>query len=825
MIRNLLISAFRNLKKNKFFSFINIIGLATGMAVFLLIVQYVTFEKSYENFIPDAKNIYRVKLEVFLNKEQIMASAENYPGVAVAMKAEIPEVVSTARLYNMGYKNNVIITNKEARPDPIAFKQKRFLYADSSFLPMMNYPMVKGNTSALAEPFTAVISDTYAKMYFKNEDPIGKMLVLEDDDFNNEPVKVTGVFKELPVNTHLKFDVLISYKTLYGRFEGAQRRYNTGWFRKDMYTFVQLRDGTDPKIVEAKLPALIAKYKPELKERKTQEEFLSLQPLRDIHLKSDLAEEYEANGNSRIVLFMAIIGIFVLAIAWINYVNLSTARAVERAKEVGIRKVAGAYKSQLINQFLVESALVNLLSVIIGWGLVVLVLPYFNTLSGLALNFSYLIQPWFLLLIAVLWLVSSLLAGFYPALVLSSFKPITVLKGKLKNSTRGIVLRKGLVVIQFAASIMLIAGTFIVYRQLNYMMNRDIGMNINQVLVVDRPGIMDTSEARRNASVDAFKNELKKNVAVENVAASLMIPGKQREWKAMVKKYGDPNSDSVIARLNTMDYDFLETYKMKILAGRNFSTAYPNDEDTSMVITESVSRMLGYKTPQDALNKTVVIPQFGNATFIVVGVVNDYHQVSLKKAMDPTLFICSQYGGESYSIRFHAANANNVEQIIEHTRRAWANAFPGNPFEYFFLDDYFNRQYANERKFGKLFTSFAFLAIIIGCLGLFGLSAYTATQRIKEIGIRKVLGASVSDITTMLTKDFVKLVIVSIVIATPIAWLVMHNWLQEFAYRTAISWWIFAIAGLISLGIALLTVSYQAIKAALANPVKSLRSE
>ncbi|HET9433713.1 MAG TPA: ABC transporter permease, partial [Chitinophagaceae bacterium] len=339
MIQNLLLTAFRNLKKNKFFSLLNILGLAVGMAVFFLIAQYVRFERSYENFIPNRENIYRVKLETYGSNDLIMASAENYPGVGPGLKEEIPEVVSYARLYNQGYKNNVIITNKEAKPDPIAFKQRKFLYADSAFLPMMEYPMSRGDSrSALAEPFTAVISEKYAKMYFGRENPVGKTLHLQDDDSNNELVKVTGVFKDLPDNTHLKFDVLFSYKTLFGRYERGLERYGTGWFRKDMYVFIQLKPGTNPENVEARFPGIVDKYKPELKESQ-QKDVLSLQPLKDIHLLSELAEEPEPNGSARIVFFMGIIGIFVLVIAWINYVNLSTARAIERAKEVGIRKV------------------------------------------------------------------------------------------------------------------------------------------------------------------------------------------------------------------------------------------------------------------------------------------------------------------------------------------------------------------------------------------------------------------------------------------------------------------------------------------------------
>jgi len=824
MIQNLFLAAFRNLKKNKFFSFLNILGLAVGMAVFLLIAQYVKFERSYENFVPNRDNIYRISLSSYRSNELISASAENYPAVGPAVKSEIPGVVSYARLYNMGYKNNVIITNENAKPEPIAFKQRKFLYADSAFLPMMGYEMLKGNArTALAEPRTAVISEKYARMYFGNEDPVGKTLHMHDDDFNDELATVTGVFKDLPANTHLKFDVLFSYKTLYGRGGGAAR-YDQSWTRADMYTFVQLRAGVNPKIVEAKLSSIINKYKPQLKESH-ETEILALQPLKDIHLYSDLAEEPETNGNANIVFFINLIGIFVLIIAWINYVNLSTARALTRAKEVGVRKVIGAFKHQLIAQFLVEAALVNLFSLVIAYGLVLLSLPYFNTLSGLSLNTAYLFQSWFLVLLFLLWIGGTLLSGFYPAYVLSSFKPVTVLKGKLKSSTKGILLRKGLVVAQFMASVALIAGTFIVYSQLHYMLNQNLGMNISQVLVTNRPGIAPDEDNNRNAfkaGIDLFRDELKKSPDIEAVSASATIPGYQREYKTTIKNYGNKSDDSIEVRENSMDYDFLDVFKMNLVAGRNFSREYPKDPDTAVIITESASRLLGYKKPQDAVGKIISVPEFGNWKPVIVGVVNDYHQVSFKKPLEPTLFLCAPYDGEYYSMRI---NTNHLSQTIQHIQQAWANAFPGNPFEYFFLDEYFKQQYSNEQKFEKLFTTFAVLAIIISCLGLFGLSSYTATQRIKEIGIRKVLGASVINITSMLSKDFLKLVIISVLIASPVAWIVMNKWLETFAYRIDVSVWIFAVAGIIALFIALTTVSFQAIKAAVANPVNSLRSE
>lgn len=821
MIRNLLLTAFRSLKKNKFFSILNILGLAIGLSVFLLIAQYVTFERSFENFVPDAENIYRVSLTQHSGNEQIFSSAENYPGVALALKSDIPEVVDCARLYNMGYKNNVIITYEDAKPDPIAFKHRRFLYADSSFLTMMNYPMVAGDAqTALREPFTAVITERYAKMYFGNEDPIGKMLHMQDDDFNNELVRVTGVLKDVPLNTHLKFDILFSYKTLFTRFDQARSRYDQSWQRKDMYTFVRLAPGTNPTAVEAKLPALIEKYKPQLKERNIRET-LTLQPIRSIHLTSALAEEPETNGDQRIVMFLSMIGIFVLMIAWINYINLSTAKAMERAKEVGVRKVMGAFRFQLVRQFLVEASLVNLISVTVAVLVVWLSLPAFNSLSGLSLTASHLVQPWFIGLAALLWITGTLLSGFYPALVLSSFKPVVVLKGKLKNSISGILLRKGLVVFQFMTSVALIAGTLIVYRQLDFMLSRNIGMDIEQVLVVERPGIAPRDRTAFNSTVDVFRNELRKSADVQAISTSATIPGKQREYKATVKKYGAPDDESVTLRFNSMDYSFMDVFKMQLLAGRNFSEQFTNDPDTSVIISQSAARLLGYKTPEEVIGQTLSIPGF-QWDPIVVGVVNDYHQVSLKKSIDPAIFYCTAYNGEFYSIRI---KTGNISQTIDHVRQSWNKAFPGNPFEYFFLDDYFNQQYENERKFGKLFTVFAALAIAVGCLGLFGLSAYTATQRTKEIGIRKVLGSSESGIFTLLSTEYLKLVLISILLACPVVWILMSDWVNSFPYHTSISVWIFLVAGLLVLTVSLITVSYQTLKAARANPINSLRYE
>lgn len=824
MITIMLTRAYRNFIKNKFFSILNVLGLATGMAVFLLIAQYVTFEKSYEDFVPDASSIYRVRLDLYQNNEHIKATAENFPAAGPALLANLPEVISYARLYNMGYKNNVVITNEDAQPDPIAIKQRRFLYADSAFLPLMGYTLTAGDVStALAQPNTAVITQEYARRYFGAADPIGKSMRMQDDDGNNELVRVTGVLEAIPANTHLKFDILFSYRTLFGR-TGREpgygiSRYDQSWRRNDMYTYIQLRPGTDPQVLESKFPAIIDQQVPALKQA-NQRYVLSLQPLCSIHLTSNIAEEAEPNGDGRIVQFLGIIGLFVLGIALINYINLSTAKAMERAKEVGVRKVMGAVRFQLIRQFLVEAALINFLSIAVALAFVGAALPAFNTLSGLSLNIHHLLQPWFLVLTAVLWLAGSMLAGFYPAVVLSSFKPATILKGKLKNSARGIILRKALVVVQFMASVALIAGTFIVFRQLNYMMSQDIGVNIDQVLVVERPGIRPEYEAFTTA-IDVFRNELKKDPSVHSVSVSSLVPGMQREWKALVKPYGAPDDRLVSFRTNSMDYEFMDVFKMKLLAGRPFSREFTADPDTAAILTESAVKQLGFKDPASAIGHAITLPEWPFSP-VIVGVVNDYHQVSLKQSITPMFFSCSEYDGEYYSMHI---TTQDLPKTIAHVRAAWEKAFPGNPFDFFFLDDYFNRQYKNERQFGLLFTTFAVLALMIGCLGLFGLSAYTATQRTKEIGIRKVLGSSETGIFILLSREYIKLVLLATVLGMPLVYFLMDNWVKSFAYHTPVSPLVFLVAGVLVLFIALLTVSVQTFRAARSNPVDSLRYE
>ena len=824
MFKNYLQTALRNLLKSKFYSFINILGLAVGIAGCLLIAQYVIFEKSYDNFHHQAHQIYRVQLNMYQQGELVLASAENYPGAGPALKAELPEVVEYTRLYNIGYKNNVVVTYEDAPHGPVQFKHRQLMYVDSAFFSVFSFPLLSGNPqTVLVEPFTIAISESYAKRYFGEEDPMGKMLRLQDDDFNDELCKVTGVFKDIPYNSHLKFDVLISYNTLYNRGDFAKQRYDLTWGRKDFYTYILVKEGTDPAQLTAKFPAIIDKYSPGLEAQNRKDAFI-LQPLLNIHLHSDLAEEAEPNGNARVVYFLLIITCFILVIAWINYVNLSTARSMERGREVGVRKALGAFRHQLIKQFLFESLLVNLGAILIASLLVSLFLLPFNTLTGLQFSWvSFWSQAWVWGLLATLFLAGTLLSGLYPAFILASFRPASVLKGKVRAARHGILLRKALVVFQFVAAIVLVAGTAIVYQQLRHMFQQDLGFNIEQTLVLERPSIRPRDFNAQKNSIDNFKTELLRNPAIQKVAGAAFVPGHTRKFKFNFRKYGAPAEEAQAIRVNAVDYDFFDTFEMKILAGRGFSEDYTTDADTAIVITASAARLLGFDNIEESVGSTFTIDFGGQeGSMNVIGIVNDFHQVSLKEAVEPMVIFLDPFGAEYYAMK---VSTYNLPATIEYVQTTWNKVFPGNPFSYFFLDDYFNRQYQTDQRFGKLFGVFAALALFVGGLGLLGLSAFTTQQRTKEIGIRKVLGASVSNIMLLLSRDFVQLLLIANLIAWPLVYFSMEQWLTQFAYRIDVGWWLLATSGLIVMVIALSTVSIQTIKAAVVNPVDSLKDE
>ena len=821
MFLNYLKITLRALMKNRVYSFINISGLAIGIAGALLIFNYISFETSYEEFVEDSEDIYRVSLEFYQNGEFVYHSAENYPPVGESMVNDFPEVIQWAHLYNMGSKNNVVITYEEGQGQPIKIKHRKFLYASPDVLPMFSTEMISGNAeTALVEPFTMVISESTAQKYFGNEDPIGKRLRLRDDDYNNENCLVTGVFKDLPPNTHLKYDVLISTATLYGRFDGAPQRYKTGWVRKDFYSYIKVRPNTDIAALEAKLPSLLDKYMPELAQRNARH-VLHLQPLNRIHLDSHLADEAELNGDAEPITFLSIIAIFIVVIAWVNYINLATSRSLDRAREVGIRKVLGSLRGQLIRQFLFESIIINLLAVVLALGIVALALPSFYQVSGIPKEVVIWQNGQMWMMLAIVFLVGSFVSGFYPAMVLSSFKPVSTLKGKFRNSGAGVFLRKGLVIFQFATSAALIIGTLTVNKQMNYMRSADLGFDMEQTIVVEQAAVADSTPGGRNRQINTFQEQLKANPNIKAVASSGMVPGKKLRFQADTRGYYKPRGEVYPLDIIGGGYELVETLGMDIIAGRNFSREFPSDQDTALLVTRSAVQTLGYESPEDIIGQTLVLESFGDAG-IVVGVVEDYNHESLRVKAKPSVFVFSPFWAEYFLIRVEEKSVPQALQVVE---SEWNAVFPGNPFDYFFLDEFFNNQYRSEQQFQSLFSVFSVLAILIGCLGLFGLSAFTAMQKTKEIGIRKVLGASVQGVFYMLSKEFIVLILISNVIAWPIIYFAMDSWLQGFEYRTTIDFLVFALALIVVIIVALITISFQTIKSARLNPVESLRYE
>jgi putative ABC transport system permease protein len=818
MIKNYFKTAWRNLMKSKTFSFINIAGLSIGMAACLLILQYVCFELSYDGFNKNEGSLYRVTNDRYQNGKLIQHGTITYSAVGKAMQDDYPEIINHARVRPQG-------------PDIIIDKDKKIgeqygLAVDNSFLDMFSYPLIAGNKdNALTEPNTMVITETLARQMFGLTDNnfqqlIGKTIIKNND----APYKITAICKDVPENSHLQFRYLTSYITFYsGKYAWKDADYS--FTQSDFWHYVQLKPGTHYKTLESKFPAFSQRHFQGNKISGSDEKFF-LQPLSKAHLYSDFEYEIAKTASATVIWGLLIIASLIILIAWVNYINLATAKSTERAKEVGVRKVSGATKSQLIKQFLTESILINFAALLIAFLLVLLVQPSFNALIQHHLSLSYLSKS-NLYGINILFLMSALIiggifiSGFYPAFVLSSFKPILVLKRKFTSSAKGINLRKALVTGQFAITVALIIGSFVVYSQMQYISKQKLGLDISQVLVIKPPQLTNW-DSSFIAKENSLQSEIKKIPHVLGVANSWNVAGNELGRDFDLSRTGSPADEHYTTRKMGISPDFINVYDIKLLAGRNFMTTDYNPEWKlvhNLIINENVSKLLGFATPQAAAGQTITVE---GRKWDVVGVVADFHQKSLRYPLEPMLLM-PNYG--TYSPLSLKTDAKDIPATMAAIKSKYNEFFPNNLFDYYFLNDSFNRQYANDQLFGKVFTIFAGFAILIACLGLLGLSLFATAQRTKEIGVRKVLGASISSIVILLSKDFVKLVIVAFIIASPVAWYIMHSWLNDFAYRINLSAWIFIAAGMLALFIALATISFQAVKAAVANPVKSLRTE
>jgi putative ABC transport system permease protein len=818
MIKNYFKIGWRNLRKNKVFSVINILGLSLGMAACLLILQYVNFQLSYDHFNQNASDLYRVVNDRYQNNKLIQHGTITYSAVSKAMKDDFPEVANYTRISPGGQP---IITFKDKK-----IPKEQALFVDNAFLSMFSYPFLAGDAkSALKEVNTVVISETLARKIFdvhdNDFDPyVGKLITVAQDTF---PSKVVGIIKDVPENSILSFDVLLSYQTLVHTYGYKQADYD--FTDSDFWHYIQLKPGTDYKAFNAKLEAFSQRHFQGNKVSGSVEKFY-LQPLLNAHLYSDTEYEIGNTGKANVVWGLLIIALFIISIAWVNYINLATARSVERAKEVGVRKVSGATQGQLIRQFLTESLIINVIALAIAFFMVYLAQNVFNSLVQHQLSLAYLFKKGLggyvigIGLVVVI-LTGIFISGFYPAFVLSAFKPILVLKGKFSSSKKGAILRKFLVIGQFAITVVLITGSFVVYKQIKFVNDQQLGVNIDQVLVVNGPVFVkrDTTFVTRTNS---FVAELDQIPGVKNAATSFWVPGNEMGRNFGIRAGDADPTNHFTMRFDGVSHDFIKTYGMRLMAGRDFDATDYNPEYNKLhniILNQNAVKTLGFSSPQAAIGRTIFN---GDKKWDIIGVVADYHQKSLHFPIEPTLLEPVLNIQNQISIKI---NPTNVTATVAAIKAKYQSFFPGNVFDYSFLDEQYNAQYKNDELYGKAFGIFGGFAIFIACLGLLGLSLFATVQRTKEIGVRKVLGASISNIVMLLSKDFIKLVVIAIVIAVPFAWYILHNWLQDFAYRITISWWIFALAGMVAIVVALATISFQAIKAAGTNPVRSLRSE
>jgi putative ABC transport system permease protein len=810
MLQNYFKIAWRNLLRNRAFSAINIIGLAIGLASCMLISLYVLDELSFDRFHEKGDRIVRVVFKGVMQGGE-MKEAHVMPPTAAALKADYPEVLEATRL-RQGGSPLVLLNQKLYTDDKLAF-------VDSNFLQVFTFPLIEGSVkSALLQPNTIVISKELAEKFYGKEDAIGKLLTFKDW---KTPYTVTGVMENMPKHSHIQFDMLASMSSL----EDAK---STSWMISEFFTYLVLPEGYDYKKLEAKLPQTVAKYMgPQLKQalgltfaefrKKGNNIGLYLQPLTDIHLGTEFQYELGASGDLRYVYIFGAIAIIMLLIACINFMNLSTAGSSKRAREVGVRKVMGSEKIELVAQFLMESILLTGIALGLGTIICIAGLPLLNNLSGKSLGFSLEALPALLPALLLFGLFVGVFAGSYPAFFLSSFKPISVLKGgsavvKLNSSGRNIGLRSGLVVFQFFVSITLMVGATVVYQQLKFIQNKKLGYDKDQVLVVPAWAL------GKNQVV--FRDELLRDSRVSNISLSGYVPaGPSDNNNYMISPEG--NSSQLLKTLRyEVDYNYLATLGMEIVQGRNFSKDYGMDS-TSIILNETAAKALGWQN--DALGKTVARRnnEGKGSVYRVIGVVKDFHFKSLREKISPLVMTLNQ----DHGWMIIKTKNKEVSGLLAKMQNQWDSFKPDLPFTYSFLDERFNETYKADQKTGQILGLFAGLTIFVACMGLFGLAIFTAEQRTKEIGVRKVLGASVAGIVALLSKDFLKLVVVAIIIALPTSWWLMSRWLEDFEYKIDVSWWALVLVSLLSVVIALLTVSFQSIKAALMNPVRSLRSE
>ena len=806
MLRNILLVTWRNLTKNKVYTFITVIGLALGIAAFILISAYINFEKSYDRIHASGDYIYRVESRFYKGDQLTDDWATSTNGYAPAMKTNLPGIASYTRI---DWHN----AERMVRYKDIKYREEHVCFADSNFFSFFSYPLLSGDPgTVLKEVNTVVIAEKAAHKYFGKENPIGKFL-----DISTQSGKLTcavsGVFKDLPPNASLQFDMLISWSTM----PNWQKDF---WYMHENYTFVQLQPGTSPATIEAQFPALAEKYKtgPALKDLKWA---IQLAPLKDLHLNPAKQYELEVKGNRQAVQLLNIMALVILIIAFINYINLTTARSIDRSREIGIRKINGARSIQLIFQFLLESSIVNIVALLLA---IVLVLTVYRWLPGFLIangSRGLLLDNALYLRTGLILLAGIFVAGIYPAMVLVRLNPVSVLKGRFSFSVSGTLLRRSMVAFQFTASLLLIAGAIAVYRQLHYMHTQNIGAAIEQTIVIKSPAKTDNYQQK----IQSIKTSFSTIPGVTVVTASGAVPGRKVGKFLANRRFGAATTEERLYEMLKVDHDFIKAYGLEIIAGRAFDKTRP-DDSTGIVLNESAVRQFGFASAEAALDQQVWLETVTERPNKIIGVIKDYHQQSLQEAYTPVILFMDRALGwiptDYFSVKLAAGSMHDK---VAQLKKTWQEFFPESSFDFFFLDEFYNRQYRQDIQFGNNFMLFSLVAIFIACMGLFGLTAYSTARRTKEIGIRKVIGASVQHILSLLTWDTVKLILWCSLVAIPLSFLLITQWLNGYAFRAPLTWWQFTLPVVMLVLIALLTTAWLTLRAALANPTASLRNE
>ncbi len=807
---------FRTFKRNKFQTATNLFGLACGFMVFLAIFQYVSFEKNHDNFLPDHDNLVRVNSTLLRDSTVVFETAAAVPAMGRNAFEQLPQVVDYFKLYHTSSENNCVISLDESGRN--SFNEDGIMHATENAISLLGIELIEGSAAyALDEPYEVVISKSLQQKYFQGASAFGKTIVFDDDDENHEVLTVSGVFEDFPGDSHLTFDMLISFKTLYTREskrgQSARFKYDEDWEGGHCFlTYLKLA----PDAVRPTMTPVLEQMINEPISYPGYAYRIDLKPVTEIHTAVTVRDEVKAGADLKKLNILLTLGAFVLILAWVNFINLTTATAMGRAKETGMRKVLGGTRKQLIWQFLFESVLTGVLAFLLGMAFFNLAFPYFNDFLPVSDKWYVFKDPMTILGVAVIVLMSGVVAGVYPALVLSGFKPVTVLKGAFKTSSNGLIVRKGLVILQAGISVFLITGLLAIVKQVDYMMNNDLGMQPEQVLVIAKPGNLNlvTDEDRDYQAL--FKSLLSDKAFVRDYALTDALPG------SVLRKGKDINlteaeENEVRTRAIFVEYNYFKVLDIPFVAGRDFRNSVVDEK--AVILNESAVTALGFSNPQEVVNQRLYD---GEEWVKIIGVISDYHHTSLKNEVVPMIISTRSWGLDYHLIK---VDGGSLQQSLAEVEEVFSTVFPGNPFDYFFLDAHFEQNYEQEQRFGRSFGFFALIAILIASIGLYSLSSFITLSRSKEIGIRKVLGARAMTIVNHLNRDFLILVLLASVVATPLSLWAVNGWLASFPYRISIGLLFFIGPGLVILCISLASVSIKTVAASRLNPINLLHQE